>query len=163
MPPWNEKEIANLILSWGKDDGIDITPLKLQKLIYFCHVDFLKRFDVPLVSGEFQAWKFGPVLPSVYEEFSNFSGKNITCFAERFDPVAIASVVEFAKPEGDALDCIRQSYKGYSKVSASALSNLSHEPCGAWFAALQLFESGRNFNRVISNDLIKNCQISESN
>src|SRR5256885_13983417 len=66
---------------------LDIRPLKIakyfyskgiyshlvnQKLIYFSFLEGLKN-DLLLLSENFQAWKSGPVLSSVFEEMTNCS------------------------------------------------------------------------------------------
>lgn len=49
-----------------------VTNLKLQKILYYVQGYFLAKFDRPLFPDEIQAWKFGPVVPSVYYEFSSY-------------------------------------------------------------------------------------------
>jgi uncharacterized phage-associated protein len=53
----------------------DLTNLKLQKLLYFAYGVHLSLFNEKLFEGEIQAWKFGPVIPEVYNEFKDH-GKN---------------------------------------------------------------------------------------
>lgn len=63
--------LANYVLkrAEGKEP---VTNLKLQKILYYVQGYFLARFDRPLFPDEIQAWKFGPVVPSVYYEFSSY-------------------------------------------------------------------------------------------
>ena len=53
----------------------DLTNLKLQKLLYFAYGVHLSLFNEKLFTDEIQAWKLGPVVPSVYIEFKDH-GKN---------------------------------------------------------------------------------------
>jgi uncharacterized phage-associated protein len=48
--------------TWG------VSNLEINKILYFAHMLFLGRhgLDSPLVEEMFQAWDYGPVLPSVY-------------------------------------------------------------------------------------------------
>ena len=48
---------------------VSITTKRLQKLIYFCEVEYMKRNEgKPLFDEEFYAWPSGPVIPDVYYE-----------------------------------------------------------------------------------------------
>jgi len=58
-----------------KNNIDDLTNLKLQKLLYFAYGVHLSLFNKKLFSDEIQAWKLGPVVPSVYKEFKDH-GKN---------------------------------------------------------------------------------------
>ena len=64
--------VANNFLTRGRKDDIDISPLKLQKLIYFLYKDYLKRTGELLFTERFETWKRGPVIPSIYVEFSAY-------------------------------------------------------------------------------------------
>jgi uncharacterized phage-associated protein len=48
---------------------IDVTNLKLQKLLYYTQAVCLVRYDKPAFDDEIQAWDYGPVIPSVYKRF----------------------------------------------------------------------------------------------
>jgi uncharacterized phage-associated protein len=61
--------------------------MKLQKLLFFTHADFLIRTGRPLIKQEFEAWDYGPVIPSLYREFKKFKDQPITSKAKCFDPV----------------------------------------------------------------------------
>lgn len=59
-----------------------ITNLEAQKLLYFSHMIALGKSEGsrPLVSELFQAWDYGPVLPSAYREVKIFGDKPIKPF-----------------------------------------------------------------------------------
>lgn len=63
-------DVANYIILLGKentDDGeYDLTPMKLQKLVYYCQGYHLALYDKPLFPESFEAWKYGPVCPALY-------------------------------------------------------------------------------------------------
>ena len=153
-PPYEPKALANQLLDWADEDGHEITPLKLQKLLFFIHSDYLKSSGVPLLDQEFEAWSYGPVLPSVYREFKQFSGRAIRSRAKRFDPILrTEGVARVAISRVDVSE-IRRLYFLYVPVSAGLLSHRSHHPEGPWAKALEAFREHRNINRTISNDLI---------
>jgi uncharacterized phage-associated protein len=155
-PPYEIKGLANLFLDWADEDKITITPMKLQKLLYFSHADHLQLTGKPLVLQSFEAWDFGPVDPSVFEEFKRFSKMPITERAYRFDPIAGKRVLANIVPDRRALTTLRNLYDFYKRASATALSDMSHTPDGPWATARRLFEQGRNADRRMSDQLIVN-------
>jgi len=64
-----------IIENLNKRNISDLTNLKLQKLLYFAYGVHLSLFNEKLFNDEIQAWKLGPVIPSVYKEFKDH-GKN---------------------------------------------------------------------------------------
>ena len=59
----------------------DLTNLKLQKLLYYVQVDFLKQFNKVAFSNTIEAWKYGPVVPDVYRYYSDY-GRNVITIKE---------------------------------------------------------------------------------
>lgn len=71
------KEIANYIVSYFSTIATnpiegDLTNLKLQKLLYYCQFESLKKHNQPLFNEAIEAWDYGPVVPSVYQEYKKF-------------------------------------------------------------------------------------------
>ena len=48
--------ISNNILSIAYKENIKITPMKLQKLLYFVYRDYLKETNEPLFSERLEVW-----------------------------------------------------------------------------------------------------------
>lgn len=46
-----------------------ISPLKLQKLLYFGQAASLALFDKKLFKEDIEAWKYGPVVPVIYRKY----------------------------------------------------------------------------------------------
>ena len=68
-PPYDPRAVANLLLDVAAEEGVAVSNLALQKLLYFAHGHFLIQTGHPLVSGAFEAWNNGPVHPAVYHAF----------------------------------------------------------------------------------------------
>lgn len=152
--PIDAKSLANLLLDWAISEKIEVSNMKLQKLVYFCHADFLVKTRQPLVRQEFEAWEFGPVIPCLYQEFKNFGAAPITQKATIFNPITCVTEVAETCALGDYEDIVIQSFKIYSRYSAAALSNLSHVENGPWAASLARFERGSHRGRSIETELI---------
>ena len=70
----NALSIANYIVNnWS--DKIEITNLKLNKLVYYSYVESLRKLGRPLFDDAIEAWQYGPVEPAVYQAFSSY-GRN---------------------------------------------------------------------------------------
>jgi len=48
-----------------------MTQIKLQRLVYFAQAWSLGTFKAPLFEEDFQAWSFGPILPSLNRIYSD--------------------------------------------------------------------------------------------
>lgn len=56
--------IARYILS-----KVECTHLKLQKLVYFCYADYMIKKNEKLFEDKIYAYKYGPVIESVYNKY----------------------------------------------------------------------------------------------
>jgi len=136
--PYEAKAIANYFIDLAKRDGRELTPMKLQKLIYFAHGWSLAIYGKPLIDEQVEAWRFGPVISSIYHEFKRFGSQSITDYAKgiELDKGNILNsriVVPEVRPD-DAetkalLDKIWEIYGGYTAVQ---LSNATHLPGTPW-------------------------------
>lgn len=78
-------EISKYILCLAQSNGDTITNLKLQKLLYYAQAWFLVNNDNnKLFQDNIEAWQYGPVIPSVYNEYKKFGRLpiNIDCNLE---------------------------------------------------------------------------------
>jgi uncharacterized phage-associated protein len=148
------KGFANLLLDWGDADGIEISPMKLQKLLFFLHADFLVKYGRALIKQEFEAWNHGPVIPSLYQEFKSSKDRAITTRARAFDPIQARAVQAACHLEAGDLQRVRELYDFYKKLNAFELSRRSHDFEGVWRQARSLFSNGLNMDRRISNVMI---------
>lgn len=101
-----------------------ITNLEAQKLLYFAHMIALGKSDGarPLVSERFQAWDYGPVLPTAYRDAKIFGDKPIKRFL--FSGRA-SRPTEFDDVFSETLDEL-------GDLSSSRLVAESHWREGAW-------------------------------
>ena len=99
-------------------------------MIYFLYKEYLKRTNEELFSERFETWKYGPVLPSVYFEFSSFGKETITRFAR--DSQNNVMLVEESGIFKEVLDTVWSKYKDFS---GQTLSEMTHKPDSAWTKA----------------------------
>ena len=90
-----------------------ITPLKLQKLLYYVKAWGLVAGH-PLVPVPFRRWKLGPVNPDVYDAFKVYGR----------EPIPYTEAVE--EPQGEAkrlVDFIGTCYNPFSALTLSAMTH----------------------------------------
>lgn len=139
--------VANTILMLAFQEHIEISNLKLQKLVYFVYRDYLQATKDPLFSERFETWKHGPVLPSIYQEFSSFGSKPITRFAT--DASGNAYIIDM-KQDSAFKAVVLNVWKQYRETKAWDLRDLTHSPGSAWDKAFH------KKSRFLSDDDIQN-------
>ncbi len=140
--PYDTKTVANSILFKAKEDGVSITPLKLQKLMYYLHGWYLAIQNKPLLNENFEVWQYGPVLPSIYHELKHLGRKSIDDYLTTLSPQDLEPVA-YVVNEGDEefydiLDAVWSNYSGYSGLQLSAMTHKDGSP---WDRAKKEYEA----------------------
>ena len=117
-------DVANFFvrLSLGGEEDF-ITNLKLNKLLYFAQGWSLVRLGKPLFQNDIQAWKYGPVVASVYHDYKNCGCSPITFVDEGY----LNSVFS-----GDQYALLLDVYAEYGRFTARALTSMTHESGTPW-------------------------------
>jgi uncharacterized phage-associated protein len=134
MSPYDPRAVANLLLDLAAKDFHDtpVTNLALQKLLYFAHAHYLIRNHRPLVSGAFEAWKFGPVHPAVYQAFKSEADNPIKIRACGRN-VITGEVKTLAVPDNqEVIVNLKAVLQAYGSLSPGRLVDISHAPKGPW-------------------------------
>lgn len=138
--PQKTKAVANYFLDLAKKDGSSLTPMKLQKLVYFAYGWTLALLEKPLVEEYVEAWDYGPVFPSLYHEFKKYGNNSITEQLGRisfyrdeegethFAMVAYQIEGEDAEETKAILERIWEVYGGKSAIELSSLTHLNDSP-----------------------------------
>lgn len=142
--------VTNSILAIGNSEKTnDLTHLKLQKILYFLHGHYLAETGEPLIDDNFEAWPYGPVVPSLYSELKHYGPRLIDEYIfERKTGEEKPSAYFISKEHRPEFwDILKKVWAKYNKYSASQLSSMTHEPGTPWSI------SPKNF--AIDNELIK--------
>lgn len=116
-------------LHLGKHDCV-MDQMKMHKMMYFSQRESLMISGEPLFDGDFEAWKYGPVLTEVRSEYMTGN-----MFSGTYDTLT-----------GEEKQLVDDVFKRYDKYDAWQLSTLSHAE-SSWLKAregLRMGESGRN-------------------
>lgn len=112
-------DVANYIL-WleNRFEGSEgITPLKLQKLVYYCQGFHLAMFGKELFPEKIEAWLHGPVVPDLYHHFKKHG-----------DGIVQAPKVLDDNDIGDEQrELLNEVVETYGQFSAWRLRNMTHE------------------------------------
>ncbi|WP_333615541.1 Panacea domain-containing protein [Bacteroides pyogenes] len=138
--------IANYFIDLARRDGEPIKPLKLMKLVYIAHGYMLAILGYSALNPRFnkvEAWKYGPVIPSVYHSFKHFGNNPITERTTIFEGEndGVPTIVEPAlKDERERQVCgvVWDRYRGYSD---NELVTLMHGVGTPW---AKVYKAGQN-------------------
>lgn len=74
---YSANDIAKYVITIFNQKGKPITNLKLQKILYYIQVAFMRKTGEPAFEDEIQAWRHGPVVPAVYYEYNQYVAEPI--------------------------------------------------------------------------------------
>lgn len=137
-----------LTISYIFKKAEEVTPLALQKMLYFIQAIYMVLFNVELFSEECEAWAHGPVFKDVYDVFKNFKYNPIddtrfAMFQNRFH--------ELSDNEKKVIDLVVGSFGIYS---GKVLEEITHGET-PWKDARINCLPGEPSNEVISKESIK--------
>lgn len=130
--------IAEYLLHYCTSIKRPISNLKLQKMLYFLWVDYYKATGRYLYHDEVCAWQLGPVVPSVYYEYSSYAGQAIE----------VTDSPEIGENDRPVIDNVIEKYLN---ISASTLVNRTHEEGRPWS---QIYKNGVGLRQTIPFPLI---------
>jgi uncharacterized phage-associated protein len=116
-----------------------LTPMQILKLVYISHGWMLGLVDQPLILEAVEAWRYGPVVRSVYRKYRKYRG----------NPISEPGALHDGQLHGVQRDVIDQVYQGYGRYTGIGLSSLTHQRGTPWEVA---WNAGM---RIIPNELIQ--------
>lgn len=149
----NSLAVANYFIGKAINEGKELTPMKLIKLVYIAHGWHLALKNDSLIDEGVQAWKYGPVVPTVYEEFKQYKSAQVTKPAYIFTEQA--AIITPNIENSDTAKFLDNVWVVYGKYNGLQLSTLTHQPNTPWDIVWNK-EGGKNYNSApIGNQLIK--------
>ncbi len=121
------REACAYFVAKSYQDGIPVTHLKLQKWLYYAqgwHLAFLGR---PLFHERIEAWRFGSVIPDVYDRLKKYGNSNIPRTSVQ---------VSFDKDSLELLDGVWSSYKNMTEADLSSRSLAKESP---WMKIMMVY------------------------
>jgi uncharacterized phage-associated protein len=125
--PYSPAVIANYFLNKASREGRALTPMQLIKLVYIAHGWYLGYFNKPLINEPVEAWKFGPVIRTLYHQVKKYGAGAVT------DLLPTASMFGATdKIDADASDLLDRVWEAYARFSGVQLSKMTHQPGTPW-------------------------------
>jgi uncharacterized phage-associated protein len=149
------RSVANLVIEEAMARGRPITHLSLQKILYFIQGKYLMETGLPLMSGFFEAWQYGPVHPLIYDSFKDRGAKPLTEPAAKQDLLSGRKKPVDKPADPDLVQAIRDIGSAYLKLTPGRLVDLSHAKGSPWDVLTKMPSGGRSFGFRITDEIIK--------
>jgi uncharacterized phage-associated protein len=148
QPRYKALDIARFFI--GQVDvakGDSITPLKVQKLVYYSQAWNYTLFGEPLFDEKIEAWAHGPVIESVWREYKSFATRN--------SPIDISKVTcEVPDFDDQTKKLLADIRRIYAEHSGTYLERLTHSEA-PWQEARQGLTAYAISNNEITLDSMK--------
>lgn len=141
----NQKSKINIAIEYLLNKCEDITPLALQKLLYYVQGFYYAINEEFLFEEDCQAWVHGPVYPEVYQKYKDY----------RFDPIKQSSEPEdlgLTSSETAILDSVSKNLSCYS---GKVLEEFTHSET-PWLKAREHLSKFEPTTRIIQKEDIGN-------
>ncbi len=167
--PFKALAIANEFIELAQRSGKQLTPMKLQKLVYYAHGWYLALEGKPLLNEEVEAWQYGPVVPSLFHDLKEYGNQPVSGLVGKheFEDAPLPSgnlgftmiwvvprLNEDNEDESFAKLLIGKVWELYGGYSAAKLSNMTHAPGGPWHRTVEE-SGGLTRNKDIDRELIR--------
>ena len=138
-----------VVISYIFESLEEVTPLALQKLLYFIQGLYSSKYDTPLFDDNCQAWVHGPVYADIYEMFSSFRYNPID--DPRFELLKGKSA-NLDENERKVIDLVVNTFGLYG---GKVLESITHEE-NPWNDAREGYSDNEPSQEEISQEAIKN-------
>ncbi len=144
--------VANFFLDKAHEEGRAIDPVKLQELVYIAYGWVLAVLDRRLFEEPVEAWRHGPVIPSLYHEFKHYRWQPIREYALEVDWEDHDFVEPRIPPDDHNLQVVLgKVWNVYKRFSGWALREKLHQAGTPWAAVHE--ENARH--KQIPDNLIR--------
>ncbi len=142
------RAIANKLLEISKLKNIDVSMMKLIKLVFFAHGWMLGITGKPLSHEAAEAWQYGPVFRSLYQSLP-YQGASLVTAPIRNIFGGQPFHAEFSN---DEVNLMNRIVDVYGSLGAFALSDITHEAGSPWHLTIQ--NKGK-FAQISDDDIRK--------
>ncbi|MCG8409867.1 MAG: DUF4065 domain-containing protein [Bacteroidales bacterium] len=128
--------VGNYLLDLAQKEKKEVTILPLMKLVYLVHGFSLAIYNKSALNPHYdkvEAWKYGPVIPSLYHELKRFGSDNI----KKYRSQVIIEIKDSFKLKKASLDdkeiteitnFVWESFKDYTPTQLVELTHASGSP-----------------------------------
>jgi uncharacterized phage-associated protein len=153
-PRTSAAAVANFLLGLAEREGRALTQLKLQKLVYFCYAWYAGNTGKELFGDDIEAWNYGPVVRTLYQNLSRWGREPIEERIFEFDWDSgdlIAPMIEDRKQQ----EIVEAVWDAYKAKPASWLVSATHAPSEPWGLVSKNIRLRENRNQRIPFHLVE--------
>ncbi len=132
--------IANIVLKIALDFGLEINKMKLNKLCFLIHGSFLAILDNSPFDEPVEAWRHGPMFPSLFNELGKDGVKTLSF------PITKNTIIL----SDSELNIVKKTVENFGHFQAFTLSDILQKENSPWFLT---FNQKGVFSKI-ENDLI---------
>ncbi len=135
-PLYTPSHVANFFLDCAKEEGEDLTMLKLQKLVYFAYGWTLAVLGEELFNTTehpIRRYRYGPVLESLYQEFKFLGNDPINFYSSGLDdPNDGFKTLRIDRNDENVRRVLARVWRLYRGLSGGDLVLLTHHAGSPW-------------------------------
>lgn len=143
--------LCNNILERAHKEKIEVSPMKLQKLLYYICVKYVKEVGELPIMERFEVWKYGPVVSSVYYVFKPFGASPIKGYYRN-----VKGDIRIVDEENNSTIkyCIDFVWDKFKRTGAIDLAKRTHERGSGWYSAFQKKNDTISIEEMKNDDTI---------
>lgn len=120
-------KLAKYIIWYANQKHIRISQLKLQKILFFTQIEYIKKNNKLLFPDIFEVWKYGPTIPDIYYEYCAYGALGLRSYDEAdgmiAEDVAINTIIDPLLRQ----DCSSLVHNSITEVEKIGEKNISGE------------------------------------
>ena len=143
----NAIDIANYILT-----KLKCTHTRLEKLMYFCYADYLCKYNKKLFNDKIFAFKYGPVIESIYEKYKRSNCEIIETPFNKEYQMSVKSRIMISLDGIKKINSIDETLEKYKNYNTNTLIALTHKNGTPW----DINDQGQKpYKEISDTDILK--------
>ncbi|MCL8210705.1 hypothetical protein LT336_00449 [Spiroplasma sp. JKS002671] len=142
------------INEYNNQQDKEITPFKLQKLLYFVYAYALVVLEIKLWNDSFEKWSIGPILPEVFFHYGQYGNKQID---KTNNDIKFETLPNWERLDLDALMLeVHQKFTDFELVAIACSEPWKKTPDNAKISDQDIIDyySQNNVNDRLLNEII---------
>ena len=144
--PYLSTQVARRMLDHARRDLIEVSAMRLQKLVYLAHEYNVWKTTKPLVSDPVEAWTNGPVFPELYRHIGNSDREIVESIPEK---THVDQLLGNLDQDQEAVEHIDKVYGTFRNFSGAQLSRALHRKGRPWHRARNGLAPGDFLRRLL--------------
>ena len=120
-------KLAKYTIWYANQKHIRISQLKLQKILFFTQIEYIKKNNKLLFPDIFEVWKYGPTIPGIYYESCAYGALELKSYNEADDVIAEDAAINTIIDPLLRQDCSSLVHNSITEVEKIGEKNISGE------------------------------------